>query len=151
MSFEPNAYNEIPQGVAPNQGSRNMAIVSMILGIVALVSCVCYCSAIPLGIVGIILAIIVLAKKKNGKPFAITGLVTSILALICSAVVLILYIPMLDNLQEFMENSDEYVQEYQEDGTIPDTILDMFNGNEELANNFMEGFSSSYSSSEDEE
>jgi uncharacterized membrane protein len=149
MSFEPNAYNDIPQEGEEKQGSRTMAIVSMILGIIALVSCVCYCSAIPLGIVGVILAIIVLAKKMNGKPFAITGLVTSILALICSAVVLILYMPMVDNLQDFMENADEYVQEYQEDGTIPDTILDMFGGNEELANDFMEGYTSSYG--EDEE
>jgi O-antigen ligase len=144
MDFEPNAYNEVPQEVEENKGSRTMAIVSMILGIIALVSCVCYCSAIPLGIVGIILAIIVLAKKKNGKPFAITGLVTSILGVVCSAVVLILYMPMVDNLEEFMNNVDEYVEDYQEDGTIPDTILEMFGGNEDLAKNFMDGFSSSY-------
>lgn len=93
--------------------------------------------------ISIILAIIVLAKRKNGKPFAITGIVTSAIAVVVSVAVLVISGPIAENMTDLMENSDAYTQQYKQDGTIPESVLDMFGGNEELAKQFMDGFSSS--------
>lgn len=147
MSFDPNDYNNsynMDENMQPNNsGSKGMAIASMVLGILALVTCICYCPAIPFALISIILAIIVLAKRKNGKPFAITGIVTSAIAVVVSVAVLVISGPIAENMTDLMENSDAYTQQYKQDGTIPESVLDMFGGNEELAKQFMDGFSSS--------
>lgn len=147
-NYDPNMYNNNAynnyEPYSENNGKKGMAIASMVLGIIALVTCICYCSAIPLGIVSIILAIIVLVKHKNGKGFAITGIITSAIGIIISIVTIALAGPVTDNMNDLIQNADVYVQEYTEDGTIPESVLDMFNGNEELANQFMQGFSSGY-------
>lgn len=147
MSFEPNDYNNsynMDYQQPQTNGGKGMAITSMVLGIIALVTCICYCSAIPLGVVSIILAIIVLVKRKNGKPLAITGIITSAIAVIVSVLTLVLAGPIADNMNDLIQNADVYAQEYIEDGTIPQSVLDMFGGDEELADQFMQGFSSSY-------
>lgn len=142
-NYDNNAYNNY-ESYPENNNKKGMAIASMVLGIIALVTCICYCSAIPLGLVSIILAIIVLVKQKNGKGFAITGIITSSIAVIISIVTIALMGPVTDNMNDLIQNADIYVQEYTEDGTIPTSVLDMFNGNEELADQFMQGFSSGY-------
>jgi len=145
MSFEPNAYNTDDFSSTPEQkGSKAMAITSMVLGIVAVITCICYCSAIPLAIVSIILAIIVLVTKKNGKPFAITGIITSGVAIIVSVITIVLYRPMIQGMQELVTNSDEIIADYKEDGEIPDFVLEMFNNDEEVAKQFMDGFVQGY-------
>lgn len=146
MAFEPNDYNNSynMDYQEQNNGNKGMAIASMVLGIIALVTCICYCTAIPLGIVSIILAIIVLVKKKSGKSFAITGIITSGIAIIISIVTLVVSAPMVDNINDLIENADVYSQEYIEYGTIPQSVLDMFGGDEELADQFMQGFSNEY-------
>ena len=147
MDFEPNnnAYNYTEE---VNTGSKSMAIVSLVLGIIALVTGICFCTAIPFGIVSIILAIIVLVKNKNGKSYGIAGIVTSALGIISSIVVIIMLRPFYDGMQvvleDLSENSEVIVEEYNEDGTIPQSVLDLFNGNEEYAQQFMEGIVSSY-------
>ncbi len=127
-----------------------MATTSMVFGILALVTCICFCTSIPFGIVSIILAVIVLVRKKNGKPFAITGIITSAIGILVSLVALLLTMPYVEDMQEFAQNADQYVEEYQEDGTIPQVILDICNNDEEAAEQFMDGFVSSYNSSSQE-
>lgn len=61
--------------------SSTMAIVSMLLGIVGLLT-TCLLFGILLSIVSLILGFIVLAKKMPGKGFAITGLITSIISMV---------------------------------------------------------------------
>jgi hypothetical protein len=58
--------------------------------------------------------------------------------------------PYVEDMQEFAQNADQYVEEYQEDGTIPQVILDICNNDEESAEQFMDGFVSSYNSSSQE-
>ncbi|MGN1412076.1 MAG: DUF4190 domain-containing protein [Oscillospiraceae bacterium] len=150
MSFNAQSYeNYSNDGMnEPSQnGSKSMAITSMVLGIVALVICLCFILSIPLGIVSIILAIIVLVKKKNGKPFAITGLVTSILGILVSIVTLISMMPYIQFGMELSKDPNAIVtmiDDYQQDGTIPQNVLDICGGNEEMAKSFMEGFVQSY-------
>lgn len=152
MSFDPNDYYNDSYNMDENMrlddtdgknNGKGMAIASMILGILALVTCICYCPAIPFALISIILAIIVLAKRKNGKPFAITGIVTSAIAVVVSVVVLVLSGSVMENISDLLENSDAYTQQYKEDGTIPESVLDMFGGDKELAKQFMDGFSGS--------
>ena len=64
------------------QESKGLAIASMVLGIVSIVPgwCIPYLPLL-LGLVGVILGGVSLAKKQGGKGMAIAGLVTSIISL----------------------------------------------------------------------
>lgn len=69
-----------------NQPKKTLAIISLILGIVALLLSCMWCCCYPLGIVAIILAIISLVKKAPGKKMAIWGIVLSVLACIIGTI-----------------------------------------------------------------
>lgn len=99
-----------------NNGSKGLAIASLVLGILSLISC---CSCFPLAIVGLILSIIALVKSKNGKGLAIAGLITSAVALVVFIVSAVRFAPYASDYMDFVQNSAEYVQEYEEDGTYP--------------------------------
>lgn len=73
----------------PPQGGKGMAIASMILGIVSIVtSCIWYLG-IPCAIVGLILGI--LHNKKNEKSgMATAGIVCSIISLVLVILILVL-------------------------------------------------------------
>ncbi len=63
-----------------NNGGIGFSITGMILGILSVISC--YCCGGILGIPGLILSIIALRKKANGKGMAIAGLITSCVGLL---------------------------------------------------------------------
>lgn len=148
MSFEPNSYDNYSNTVdEQTQGNKSMAITSMVLGIISLVVCICFVLSIPLGIVSIILAIIVLVKKRNGKSFAIAGIVTSAISIVTSIVTIVLMMPYIQFGMEISKDPNALsvmIEEYQEDGTIPQSVLDLCDGNEEMAKAFMDGFTQSY-------
>lgn len=105
-----------------NEGSKGLSIAALIMGILSMLCC---CIGFPFAIVGIILAIIVLVKGKNGKGLAIAGLITSGITLIISiitAISMIPVIPYIDGIKDYIENVEEYVSEYEEDGTYPPVI-----------------------------
>jgi len=91
-----------------------MAIVSMVLGIVGvLISCCIWYIAIPLGIAGIILGILVLRNKKPGKAMAIVGIVLSSITILFGLITMIFYIIFSTNqvlFEEFFESifGDEF-------------------------------------------
>lgn len=153
MNFDPNQYNNAynlgNQSDDQSKGSSGLAITSMVLGILSLVCCFVYCGSIPLAIVSIILGVIVLVQKKKGKSFAIAGIVTSVVGVLMSIAILVLCKPYIQNMEAFVANQDQYVQEYQQSGQIPDIILDMFGGNEEVAKQFMDGYVSGYTDTEE--
>lgn len=73
----------------PKKGNlKGLAVASMIIGIVSIVLSLTIYFSIPLAIISIILGIIALVKKADGKEKAIAGI-------ICSAVGIILVIIML--------------------------------------------------------
>lgn len=79
-----NGMNQQPVYVQPAapQGSKGLAIASMVLGIVALVfSCCLPVITYICALVGVVLGGVSLGKKKGGKGMAIAGLVCSIIAL----------------------------------------------------------------------
>lgn len=99
-----------------------MAILSLIFGIVSIVTC-CIGIGLVFGIIAIVLSGISLSKKKKGKGLSIGGLVTGIIGTLLSLVIVIYMIfaftavrgvqndpdlqNQLDELNELFENMDE--------------------------------------------
>lgn len=103
-------------------GSSGFGIASMVLGILALVF-FCGCINIPLAIISIILAIIQLSRKGEGKGFAIAGIVTSVVSVILTVImIVVVYIAgfgttwwMRANtlpFEYFMDGDDYYGDDY---------------------------------------
>ena len=63
------------------RGGSGMAVASMVLGIVSLVL-LCIIIGGPIGLIGLILGIVVLAKNKPGKGYAIAGVVMCAISVI---------------------------------------------------------------------
>lgn len=128
-------------------GSKGMAVAALIFGILGMLCC---CLGFPFAIVGLILAIVVLAKHKAGKGLAIAGLITSLITLIFSAYVAISCVPLMpykDGFVDLVNNADAYVEEYDEDGTLPPVMEDLINNGvmtESDAEQAMQSFVDSY-------
>ncbi len=120
--------------------SKGMAIVSLILGILSFITCGCCC---PLGIIAIILALIVLLKDKGGKVMAIISLILSAISILIITISTIKFMPLKDSMMDFSTNMDQYIEEYEEDGTYPEFVeelADMANLTGEAKENFMKQF-----------
>lgn len=81
----PETYNyssqQNPQYSPQHEGGKGLAIASMVLGIIGLLT-VCILIGGPISIVGLVLGIVALVKSGAGKGFAITGIVTSSIAIL---------------------------------------------------------------------
>ena len=100
-----------------------------------------------LGPIAIILAIIVLVGKRNGKGMAIAGIITGGLGIILSIVMLLSFKDEMEDILYLYENSEEIVSEYEEDGEIPDFILEYeekYGKDEFDADEFMRAYADSY-------
>lgn len=100
-------------------GSKGLSVAALIFGILGIVCC---CIGFPFAIIGLILAIMALVKRKAGKGLAIAGLITSLITLIISAIVGISMIPVMPyvgEMKEFFEDPQSAITEYEEDGTYP--------------------------------
>lgn len=78
VTYNSDYYGE-PEPPAPKKG---LAIAAMICGILSIVTCCIIYVSLPLSIVAIILSIICLVKKKDGKGMAIAGLICGIVGLV---------------------------------------------------------------------
>lgn len=106
-------------------GSKGLSVAALIFGILGIVCC---CIGFPFAIIGLILAIIALAKRKAGKGLAIAGLITSLITLIVSTIVGIMMapaIPYFGEMGEFIHDPQAAITEYEEDGTYPAWIEHM--------------------------
>ena len=97
-------------------GSKGLSVAALIFGILGILCC---CIGFPFAIIGLILAIIALAKHKAGKGLAIAGLITSLITLIISAYMAISVLPYTDEIVDYTQNIETYVEQYQEDGSFP--------------------------------
>ncbi len=96
--------------------SSGLAITSMILGIVGIVSdCCCWPLGAALGIAAIITGVIGLNKVKDGsgggKGMAMTGLICGIAAIILGIVSLIVGLVFQEHMPEFMEQMQQMQQQ----------------------------------------
>ncbi len=86
-------YQQYPNNEEkPKQG---MSIAALVLGIVSVVcSCIWYL-AIPAGVVGLVLGIISLRGKKDGRGMAIAGTILSGIGIIASLIIIISAVTIL--------------------------------------------------------
>ncbi|MFD8292470.1 DUF4190 domain-containing protein [Streptomyces lavendulae] len=89
----PNPYSHAPQG--PGHGTRSpadrngLAVAAMVLGVIGWITSIVFIGG-PLGVIGLILGVAALRKSKRtgtGRGMAVTGLVTSSLAIVVSILV----------------------------------------------------------------
>ncbi len=83
-----NDQNYNGNNMQPAAPASGLAIASMVLGIVALVTSCFGAAGIVCGILAVILGGCALATKKGGKGMAIAGLVCGIVALVPSIIVI---------------------------------------------------------------
>ncbi|MDF2942677.1 MAG: hypothetical protein K0S01_1535 [Herbinix sp.] len=99
-----NQYQQYQQYQQPLQPRKDngMAIAAMVCGIVSFVfSCCLWYLALPLAIVGLVLSIIVIKNKKDGKGMAIAGIVLSSITIII-AIIAIFAVVLFANNESFM-------------------------------------------------
>ena len=84
MSSYP-SYSQPPQGRPLGSG---LAIASLVLGILAVVTFWTYVGGILLGLIAIVLGVIALGRVRRGRGMAIAGVVLGTLGLLFSAVLI---------------------------------------------------------------
>ena len=107
-----------PYSPAPQEGSQALSIVSLVLGIVAIVMAIatCCCYGVPgavFGIASIICGIIAIATKKPGKGMAIAGIITGA-ASILVVIALVILILALGIAGESQSLSDAFWEGFEE-------------------------------------
>ncbi|NOW06092.1 hypothetical protein [Clostridium beijerinckii] len=83
------------KAVVTNQISKKnsgLAVVSLVLGIMSIILFWAFSYPIILGLAGIIIGLISIAKKRDGLKVAISGIVTSIIGLLIGIIFVVLYI-----------------------------------------------------------
>ena len=147
-TYQQNAYNpaqyQVPinetylgklQEEAEREAKKGLAIWSMVLGIISLTICCCFGGVIP-AVVGLILGIVSLAKKRGGKGMAIAGVIMNAIGLVWGIIMVIYFaavaVVMADavgtegGMQEFLEAfEEEYYDEYGEYYEV-DTLEEAF-------------------------
>ena len=87
QSYQENPYQQPYQ--MKNQGSSGLSIASMVLGILALIF-TCMGVGWILGIIGLVLGIVAIFNKSQGRGMAIAGIATSALSILFSVLLLII-------------------------------------------------------------
>lgn len=90
--------------------SKGLAIAAMVVGILSMTLC-CTVGSV-LGLVGLILGIVSLSKKEDGKGMAIAGIITSAIGILVGIVFIFLLV--LD-MQIMKENGDLTITEMEEE------------------------------------
>ena len=98
--------------------ANGMQIASLVLGIIGIPACCCYCGpGVLFGIIGLILAIVGNKRSRN-KGIGIAGLVCSIIAIVFGAIVSVYYIYVLQAfgplIQRVMNGEITYEEMMQE-------------------------------------
>lgn len=127
-----------------DNGSNNkkgLAVAALVLGIVSLVLICTFCLPFITAPIAIILAIVSLVKKQAGKGMAIAGLIISAISLIVVGIMAAVFMPYSDDIMEWSENREEIVEEYRENGTIPEDIQEFCDRFHIDSKAFMDGFS----------
>lgn len=128
---------------AEKQESKAMAITGLVLSIIAFLG-ICFCIGLPLGIAGLIICIIVLVKKKGGKGMAIAGTILSGLTVVISSVTLAMFVPVYQDMTKLVMEMPEVIEDYQEDGSLPDYLEKYREQYPEYFEAFMDGMIEEY-------
>ena len=104
-------YTPQPNVNEPDPG-HGMAIASLVLGIVSILSCCCVYLSVVAGVVGVVLAILSKNKSKNNKfeGLAIAGLICSIIGVVIS-VGYIIYVLVVMKTPEFQNMYQQILEQ----------------------------------------
>ena len=83
------------KAVVTNQISKKnsgLAVVSLVLGIMSIILFWAFSYPIILGLAGMVIGLISIAKKRDGLNIAIAGIITSIIGLLIGIIFVVLYI-----------------------------------------------------------
>jgi hypothetical protein len=112
-----NNYNQAPYQAAPK--TSGLAIASLVLGLVGIVSSLCYGFGVIPAIVGIILGIVGLIKinksDAGGKRLAIAGIIISFVAIVVGIIFAIIEFGTLKtifNNPDFLNYANSAMQQY---------------------------------------
>ena len=94
------AAEAVTNAPAPESSSKNLALASLILGVIGILTGWLFGLGIVLGLVAVVLGGLVLMKHKAGKNLAIAGLATGLLAIIAGVVFLAITYTAIDSVDE---------------------------------------------------
>jgi hypothetical protein len=112
--FNGGNFNYTPQPEQPQKDpGHGLAIASLVLGILSILSCCCTYLAVILGVVGIVLAIISKSKSLTGKmeTMALIGMILSILGVVI-AVAMIIWSLAFSQTPAYQEMMNQYMDMY---------------------------------------
>ncbi len=121
--------------------SQTLAVVSLIFGIVTFLGSAFVIGTLPVFLVAMITGIIVLVKNKAGKGLAIAGIITSVIGAIISCALLAVCMPFVEFTMDLAENPETVIENYQENGEIPEALEGM---DDEIVEAFMQGVIEGY-------
>lgn len=107
-------FNYTPQPEQPQKdGGHGLAIASLVLGILAVISCCCWYLSIILGVVGIVLAVISKSKSSTGKmeTMALVGMILSILGIVLALVYVIWAVNYMQS-PAYQDALDQFMNSY---------------------------------------
>lgn len=123
---ENNPYYNNQDEKTPKQSLSSIAIASLVLGIISIISCFFLLNFV-FGIISIVLSIVAIRKKASGKPLSITGMSLSIISFIISTFILILIHPLLAVLPDLYHDMkliysdyDNIIEEFDRTGNLPE-------------------------------
>ena len=113
------AYGEPPQGFKEKKKASGLAIASFVISLVNLILCCTSLSFIACPLC-ILFSIIALVKKKGGVPFAVIGMVISVISLIIFCFYGFIMMKIMPDAFYFFENQQQITEDFDRDGTIPE-------------------------------
>lgn len=124
-----------------------LAVTALVLGIISILTCFFMVNVI-IGIIAIILAVVVLAKRESGKGISITAILLSIISIAFTAMIVYLIYPLLavlpdlyNDMKEIYKDYDAVIEEYDRTGELPD-YMDKYSEGEtgEFFDEYYDGF-----------
>ncbi len=101
-----NGANPYANSMPTEEGSKTLAIVSLVLGIISILTCCCSPCSIPLPIAAIITGVLGKKKCPSASGMALAGIITGAVGLVVAIVAVIISI-VSGGSQSFMEGFAE--------------------------------------------
>ncbi|MCI8599591.1 MAG: DUF4190 domain-containing protein [Lachnospiraceae bacterium] len=71
----------------PDQKSSNLAVTSLVLGILSIIFCIVFYISVIMGLIGLILGIVSVAQHRDGRGLAIAGIITNGIGLVLGVII----------------------------------------------------------------
>lgn len=142
-----NPYYQNVSNEPVNKPASALAVTALVLGIISILTCFFMVNVI-IGIIAIILAVVVLAKRESGKGISITAILLSVISIAFTALIVYMIYPLLavlpdlyNDMKEIYKDYDAIIEEYDRTGELPD-YMDKYSEGEagEFFDEYYDGF-----------